>query len=112
MKRRKPTKRKRLKAQTQRELDDLILERSDTVLWTIAPPGIVLHNFVRRQYIQLDAVGYAAWGFLDGGRTVKEVVERCSSKGQPDDRTQLQRHLRGIVQTLVENGFIEERLHV
>src|SRR5438128_12225622 len=88
-------------------LDNLVLERSDTVLWTIAPPGIVLHNFARRKYIQLDKIGYAAWGLLDGARTVKEVIDRCAA-----GRSQQRREVRSIVRTLTDNGFVVERSHV
>jgi Coenzyme PQQ synthesis protein D (PqqD) len=88
-------------------LDRLILERSDTVLWTIAPPGIVLHNFACRKYIQLDKTGYIAWGLLDGARTVREVIDRCAANGSSEKR----RRVRGIVRTLADNGFLVGRTH-
>jgi hypothetical protein len=110
MKARKPQRRKRSAVAKRRRgsnsLEFLVLERSDTVLWTIAPPGIVLHNFARRQYIQLDETGYAAWALLDGARSVKEVIDRCAS-GQAERR----REVRSIVRTLADNGFVVERLH-
>jgi hypothetical protein len=88
------------------------LERSETVFWTLAPPGILLHNFARRCFLELDAVGYKAWAFLDGARTVDEVVARCC-KNTGDVRAQ--RSLVGVVtnlvNTLVEHGFVEERKH-
>lgn len=89
-------------------LDSLILERSETVLWTIAPPGIVLHNFARRKFMQLDAVGYSAWGFLDGARTVGEVIERTTPHGKPA----LRKRLHSVIRTLAYNGFIVERVDV
>ena len=110
MKVRKPTRRKPTAGANKKRggtLDGLVLERSDTVLWTIAPPGIVLHNFACRKFIQLDKVGYAAWGLLDGARTVKEVIERCTA-GRSRQRIQV----RSIVKTLSDNGFLVERSHV
>jgi hypothetical protein len=117
MKTRKPKKRKRSsrpKSNGIGILDDQILERSDTVLWTIAPPGIVLHNFARRKFLQLDAKGYAAWGFLDGARTVREVIDRCCVLSDGDDRKKgdVRQELRDIVQTLAENEFVVERSDV
>jgi len=109
MKARSPIRRKRTggaKTRRAEPFDNRILERSETVLWTIAPPGIVLHNFARRKYIQLDKTGYAAWGLLDGARTVKEVIERCAA-----DRSQQRREVRSIVRTLADHGFVVERNH-
>lgn len=83
-------------------LDLRVLERSDDVLWTIAPPGIVLHNIARHCYLELDETGYKAWGYLDGARSVDEVVERCAAPGDG-------KKVRGIVETLFANGFVEER---
>ena|ERR1700694_1875594 len=95
-----------------RTVDNRVLERSETVFWTLAPPGILLHNFARRCFLELDAVGYKAWAFLDGARTVDEVVARCC-KNTSDLRTQrsLARAVTGLVTTLVEYGFVEERKH-
>ncbi len=87
--------------------DDSVLERSDVVLWTLAPPGILLHNFASRRFLQLDELGYLAWGFLDGGRTVQEVITRCSSNGRTSKMAQ--REVRAVVKTLFQHGFIEER---
>ncbi|MBI2625662.1 hypothetical protein HYW68_01275 [Candidatus Parcubacteria bacterium] len=91
--------------------DARILERSDTVLWTIAPPGIVLHNFACRRFLELNAVGYKAWAFLDGARTVDEVVARCSTGDGSSDqgRRASQRKVRHIVDTLAAYGFVVER---
>lgn len=86
-------------------LDSRVLERSDKVLWTIAPPGIVLHNFAQRKFIQLDKAGYAAWGYLDGARTVGAAIDRCAPRRRPE----LRRRVRRIVQTLIENGFLVEK---
>lgn len=93
-----------------RAADARILERSDTVLWTIAGDGILLHNFARRRYLELDALGYAAWGFLDGARTVDEVVARCTQQGRSASELRtLERRVRRFVDVLVEHGFIGAR---
>ena len=88
--------------------DARVLERSDTVLWSLAGDGIVLHNFVRRRFLHLDEVGYRAWAYLDGARTVEEVVALCCADGGRPQHTR-EHHVREIVETLAENGFIEER---
>lgn len=91
--------------------DHRVLERSDTVLWTLAPPGIVLHNFARRLYIELDDVGYRVWAYLDGARTIDEVVARCCAEqtGSARSRRGLARRITQVIDTLFENGFIAER---
>ncbi|MGB8510863.1 MAG: PqqD family protein [Pyrinomonadaceae bacterium] len=96
----------------QKRSDERILERSDTVLWSLAQPGIVLHNFARRLYLELDEVGYRAWAYLDGARTVEEVVVRCCTRSEDGDGPSraCERHVREIVDTLVEHRFVEERV--
>jgi hypothetical protein len=91
--------------------DRRILERSDTVLWTLAASGIVLHNFSQRYFLELDAVGYRTWGFLDGARTVDEVVARCSAQAPAGarERRKCERKIRNIVETLATYGFVVER---
>jgi len=100
------------KARTE-SADERVLERSDNVLWTIAPPGILLHNFARRRFLELDEVGYKAWGYLDGARTVDEVVARCTESAGADPKSKVAniKKVHGIVQTLFAHGFVEERKH-
>lgn len=83
-------------------------ERSDSVLWTVSSPGVVLHNFARRTFLELDATGYVVWGFLDGARPVEEVVAMAveATGGNGDEAA---RRVREIVATLIEHGFVEER---
>ncbi|RSK38916.1 PqqD family protein [Hymenobacter perfusus] len=92
------------------ELDERVLERSDWVLWTLAPNGIVLHNLQRRYFLELDNLGYSVWGFLDGARTVEEVINRCCSvqdNGELQPSCEL--HIRNMISTMAQYGFIEER---
>src|SRR5882724_371788 len=86
-----------------------VLERSDNVLWTVAPPGILLHNLELRLYFELDALGYVAWGFLDGGRTVDEVVSRCLERFPRTVHEQTAADLIEIIKTLQEHGFVKDR---
>lgn len=106
-----PSTRSRRRASVAPTRDTRMLERADHVLWSLAPPGIVLHNFKRRQFLELDAIGYLAWGYLDGARTVDEVVERCceSIADQPHARAAAAKRLRDVVDMLASHGFIEER---
>lgn len=89
-----------------------ILERSDTVLWTLSPGGIVLHNFARRVFLELDEIGYQTWGFLDGARPVDEVVARVCVDSAPGNGTvvrSIEPKVKQIVATLLEHGFVAER---
>ncbi len=90
--------------------DNRKMERSDSVLWTLSPTGIVLHNFRIRRYLELDQVGYRAWALLAGARTVDEVIER-SVPGSTSTRsaTALSRRLRQTIQTMAAHGFLQER---
>lgn len=86
-------------------VDARVLERSDTVLWTLAGTGIVLHNFASRRFLELDAVGYRAWGFLDGARSADEVVASVrADPGPPAPEAEL----RALIEVLVEHGFVHE----
>jgi hypothetical protein len=82
------------------------LERSDEVLWTIAPPGIVLHHLPLHFFLELDALGYSVWAFLDGARPVDEVVSRAVA-AQPDGADALA--AQEIVEVLSLYGFVTER---
>lgn len=89
-----------------------LLERSDTVLWTLSPGGIVLHNFAKRVFLELDEVGYRTWAFLDGARAVDEVVARVcvdSAVGNGTRTRDIEPRVREIVDTLLEHGFVVER---
>lgn len=78
-----------------------VLERSDTVLWTLAADGIVLHNFARHVFLELDGLGYRIWGYLDGARTVDEVVARLATGPDEEER------VREVIAALAANGFVE-----
>jgi len=90
-----------------------LLERSDNVLWTIAPPGILLHNFAQGRFLELDELGYKAWGYLDGARTVDEVIAQslAAAGAASTSSAAAVKKVRTIVQTLFANGFVEERKH-
>lgn len=87
---------------TSLEPDLRVLERSDTVLWTLAPGGIVLHNFALHCFLELDEVGYRLWGYLDGARTVEDAVRLVAASGDEEK-------VRETISTLVEYGFVTER---
>lgn len=84
-------------------------ERSDNVLWSLSPKGIVLHNLISGSYIELDQDGYRTWCYLDGARAVDEVLDRCV--GPDSVRGSKRRKILRIVNTLVKHGFAEEAQH-
>jgi hypothetical protein len=87
-------------------VDQRLLQRGDTVLWTLAGRGVILHNFACHRFLELDAVGRRTWAFLDGARTVDEVVSRVCA-GEP--RPGAERRVRALVDILVEYGFVRRR---
>jgi hypothetical protein len=99
-------RRHRRASPAQSSFGDLYLERSDCVFWTLAPPGILLHNFARRRFVELDSTGYLAWGYLDGARTVTEVVMRCVARAPARSRPAARRKTLQLVRTLFDNGFV------
>ncbi|MEU7458245.1 PqqD family protein [Streptosporangium roseum] len=85
-------------------LSSRVLERSDDVLWSVAPDGAVLHNVTTGKYLVLDAGGYAAWAYLDGARTVDDVIAQVHAVSQQSAET-----IRGLVHALWTHGFVGER---
>ena len=88
----------------------MVVERSENVLWSLSPKGIVLHNLVSGGYIELDQDGYRTWAFLDGARAVEDVVVRCAEPDSDRNRSKRRKILR-IIDKLVEHGFAEEAQH-
>jgi len=102
----------RVRRAPERTVEDCrVLERSDNVHWTLASKGILLHNFAHRCFLELDEVGYRAWGLLDGARSADDVVATCCAEfaGSHGD-TGLDQAVRDIVNTLYSHGFIVERV--
>lgn len=105
----KPTKRRSPETKRSPKVDMRFLERSDTVLWSLAPGGIVLHNYARRCFLELDQLGYRLWGLLDGARPVEEVVRSPQVAQSGGKNGTSESAAREIVATLVAHGFVEER---
>jgi hypothetical protein len=82
-------------------LEDLILERSHDVLWSLSPGGVVLHHVKRGSYLELDGQGYRLWGYLDGARRVSAAIDAASERESVD--------LISVVATLFANNFVVER---
>jgi hypothetical protein len=98
----------KVKENTKRDIRRL--ERSDTVLWSLSPMGIVLHNFALRKFIELDQTGYRLWSLLDGSRCVDDVVSMCrQSREDSPYRAPSERKIRDIVTLLSAYGFIVKR---
>lgn len=86
------------------------LERSDTVLWSLSPMGIVLHNFALRKFVELDQTGYRLWSLFDGSRCVDDVVSMCrQSREDSSYRAPSEKKIHDIVALLSAYGFIVKR---
>jgi len=90
-------------------LRDSYLERCDTVLWSLAPGGMVLHNVVSGLYLELDPLGYRVWGLLDGAHSASEIRRICAV-GTPDCAG-MQARVDQIIETLLQYGYVEARDH-
>lgn len=91
------------------DIGTYLLERGDTVLWTLTGHGVILHNFASHQFLELDETGYCAWAYLDGARSVKDVIEcvlaaRCDASDAPSAR----RRLGALIAALFEHGFVRQ----
>jgi hypothetical protein len=90
----------------------MLLERSDFVLWSLSPNGIVLHHLDDGIYLELDALGYLLWGLLDGGRTVEEVMqlseELSVQRGIHLELAVVRDKMRQIISVLLHNRFVVE----
>ena len=88
--------------------DAQVLERSNNVLWSLSPTGIVLHNVVSRTFLELDEMGYRVWGLLDGARSAGHVIKYLAEEGSAPSKS-LRRKLRDVIQTLATYGFVGTR---
>jgi hypothetical protein len=86
--------------------DRRMLQRSDNVLWSIAPPGIMLHHLGLGIYLELDALGYSLWAYLDGARTVEDAVRKAADANAGEDSLAKACETFG---TLDRYGFVVER---
>lgn len=98
-----------------RYLGSLRLERSDNVLWSLTPSGIILHDLLTGRYMELDGSGYRLWSLLDGARSVDEVVKLAPSldaptllRGVAPDSPQDDAGMLRTIDALLQNGFIGE----
>lgn len=105
---------RRLKRRTAPPLADKLrkarLERHDNVLWSLSPEGLVLHHLDSGAYLELDKLGYWAWCFLDGARTVGEILDKRPDTDGEKAGAGIEK-LALIIETLRDNGFIVERRH-
>ena len=86
--------------------DRRLLQRSEDVLWSIAPPGVMLHHLGLGVYLELDALGYALWAYLDGARSVDEAVLQAAGAVGGDGSLA---NAWEMLSTLDHYGFVIER---
>jgi hypothetical protein len=99
----------RVQAATRAAPSKITLERSDMVLWSLSPRGIVLHDLIRNAYLELDEVGYRTWGFLDGARTLEETIDLSARSIAGGRDAAVTRKVRRAVRALQSQGFLVER---
>lgn len=83
-------------------------EKADTVLWAFTPDGIVLHNFARGLYVELDGPGHLVWSYLDGVHSsgaIAELLGRTPEYAQATRARQM-RFVQQVVDELADGGFI------
>ncbi len=84
-----------------------LFERGDNVLWTLSAQGAFLHNFESRRFLELDELGYRTWAFLDGARSVEQVVE-CVLAGSQASAV-IEARVDALIATMVDHGFVQPR---
>lgn len=83
-------------------------EKADTVLWAFTPDGIVLHNFARGLYLDLDAGAHVVWSYLDGVHTTAAIADKLcetaafAGMSKPGRIRQVKR----VMADLAAGGFI------
>lgn len=87
-------------------------EKNSTVLWTLTPEGIVLHNFVNRQFVELKGFAHLVWAYLDGVHRLEEIHAKIMDIN--DTETLSSDDVNQIIQTtfeeLLSGQFIVERV--
>lgn len=86
-------------------------EKADSVLWAFTPHGIILHNFERSAFLELDGPAHMIWSFLDGLHGDDDIVDKLAAVPElagsgPDMRRDL---VRRVLSDLVEGGFLVRR---
>jgi hypothetical protein len=85
-------------------LRHMYFEKSESVLWAATPTGLILHNFITCQYLELSGGEVSLWCFLDGSSTLPEIEGRIREEAIA--RHEALPNLRGVFQQLVDGGFL------
>jgi hypothetical protein len=83
-------------------------EKSEHVLWAFMPNGIVLHNFKRREFIELTDLDAQVWAYCDGSRTLTEICSLLATN-QNGTEEALHGRIQGVFDQLLRGGFLAER---
>lgn len=83
-------------------------EKADTVLWAFTPEGIVLHNFARGLFVELDGPGEVVWARLDGAHAPEAIAEalREEPAWAAVSRARRLRFVNRLVANLADGGFL------
>jgi len=83
-------------------------EKNERVLWAFMPNGIVLHNFERRQFVELTDLDAQVWAYCDGSHTLAEICNllAINHNGHGDA---VDIRIKSIFEELLSGGFLVER---
>lgn len=92
-------------------LPDDYWEKSDNVLWAFTPRGIILHNFQRGAFLELDGAEHVIWSHLDGLHGDDDIVDKLASVPELEGRGRAALHdlVQRVLADLVEGGFVVRR---
>lgn len=84
-----------------------VLEKNDNVLWAFMPNGIILHNYERREFIELQGLEADVWAYCDGAHTVEDIhcILSIHQNGNGVDVAQVCETVR----KLTKAGFLRKR---
>ena len=86
-------------------------EKADSVLWAFTPTGIILHNFQKGAFIQLDGPEHLIWSHLDGVHSDEDIVAKLSDDPGLSHSPKAVRELlvARVLADLITGGFVARR---
>jgi hypothetical protein len=83
-----------------------LFEKSDDVLWAFLPNGIILHQFSRRQFIELEGIDADIWRYCDGTRNGIDMSVLIAPLTDRVGAGQMHEHVASVLASLFDGGFV------